>query len=192
MFDQLGGVDIRHKHRGHEWLVDFLHESDGPLAVAADNDAVGLHEIGHGAAFAQELGITHHIKFGTSFVVTADRIGDLLTGFNRNSALVHNDAVLALLEDCGDLAGYLLYVRQIDAAIGLRRCGNGDEHHIGVIHALLGARSEIETLRGHIAVDQLFEARFVDWNFSGEQLLDFFLIVVHASDRVAHFSEAGT
>jgi hypothetical protein len=41
-------------------------------------------------------------------------------------------------------------------------------------------------------MDQLLKARLIDWNFSGEQLLDFFLVVVHASDRVADFSEAGT
>jgi hypothetical protein len=50
----------------------------------------------------------------------------------------------------------------------------------------------METLCSHIAMNQLLEARLIDWNLPSEQLLDFFFIVVHASDSVADFSEAGT
>ena len=111
MFDQLGGVDVRYEDRSHKWLVDFLHESDGPLAVAADNNTVGLHEIRHCATFAEELGIAHDVELRAGFVVAADGVCNLLAGFYRHGALINNNTVLALLENCSNFASHLLDIR---------------------------------------------------------------------------------
>ena len=74
----------------------------------------------------------------------------------------------------------------------MRGSWHGNKYNIGVIHPLFGACRKVETLGGHIAMDQVLKAGLIDWHFTGEQLLDFFLVVVHAGDRVTDFSEAGT
>ena len=190
MFDEFGRVDVGHENRSHERLVDFLHHGDGALAVAADDDAVGLHQVWHGAAFTQELGIADDIKLRTAFVVAADRFGDLLAGFHRHGALIHNHAVLTGLEDGGDFAGDFLDVGKIDAAISLGRSRHSNENNIRAIHAFFGAGGEMQALRGDIAVDQFLEAGLVDRHFAGAELGDLFLIVVDANHIVADFREA--
>ena len=192
VLDELGRVDVGHQHGGHERLVDLLHEGDRALAVAADDDPVRLHEVGDRASFAQELRVADHVEFGPGLVVAPDRIRDLFAGSHGDGAFIHDDAVLAGFEDGGDFAGDFFDVGQVHAAVGLGRGGDGDEHDLRVVHPLLGARRKLQPLRGDVLVDQLFEARFVDGDFAGEQRVHLALVVVHADDVVADFREAGT
>ena len=190
VLDEFGRVDVRNENRSHERLVDFLHHRNGTLAVAADDDAVGLHEVRHRAAFPEKFGITHDIKFRAALVIAADRVGDFLAGFHGHGALVDDHAVLAGLEDGGNLAGDLLNVGKIDAAIWLWRGGDGDENDIGAIHSFLGAGGEMKAPGSDIAVEKVLEAGFVNGNFSGTELFDFFSVVIDANHIVADFGEA--
>ena len=46
VLDQLRAVDVGHQNRRHEWLVNLLHQIDRALALRADHDPVGLHQVG--------------------------------------------------------------------------------------------------------------------------------------------------
>ena len=167
MFDQLGGVDVGDKDRGIEWLIHLLHECQGAIAVTADDNAVGLHQVGHGAAFAQELWIAHHIEVSDA-VVALDRVGDFFARFDRNGALINDHAIFIGLEDSGDFPGHALDEAQVHASIWLRRRGNGNEDDLRVVHTVFDAVGEAETLGGDVSVDKFFQAGFVDRDFSSE------------------------
>jgi len=190
VFDKFGRIDVGDENRSHEWLVDFLHYGDGALAVAADDDAIGLHQVWHGAAFAEKFRIAHDIKFRATLIVAADRVSDLCAGFHGHGALIDDHAVLAGLQNGRNLAGNFFDVRKVDASIRLWRRGDGDKNDIRAIHPFFGAGGEVEALGGHIAVEKVLEARFVNGNFSSAELFDFFRIVIDTNHIVADLGEA--
>ena len=89
-----------------------------------------------------------------------------------------------------DLTSDFFDVGKVDAAIRLRWGGNGDENHIRVVHAFLGACGEMKAASGDIAVDQFLESGFVNGNFALDELLDFFSVVVDANDVMADLGKA--
>jgi hypothetical protein len=97
---------------------------------------------------------------------------------------------LAGLENGRNLAGDFLDVGKIDAAIWLWRGGDGDENDIGTIDTFLGAGCEMKAFGSDIAVQKVLKAGFVDGNFSGAELLDFFRVVIDANHIVADLGEA--
>ena len=189
VLDELGAVDVRHEHGSHERLIHLLHDGQGAVAVAADDDAVRLHQVLHGAAFAKELRIAHHIKLHTRAGVAADGLRHTLAGLYRHGALVHHHAVA--VEEAGDLAGHLLHKAQVHAAVWLGRGGHGDEQHLAMVHAFFRAGGETQALGGHVLADHGLQARFINRNAASLQGLDLFFIVVHADNLVACFSETG-
>ena len=188
MFDQFGGIDVGDEDRRVERLIDFFHERQAAVAVAADDDAVGLHQIGHGAAFAQEFGIADHIEVGVG-VVALDRIGDFLAGFDRHRAFIHDDAVFIWLENTGDLAGYPFDKAQVHAAVRLRGRRHGDEDDLGVIDALFDAVGETKPFGGDVALHKLFEPRFINGDSPGKKGIHFPLVVINTNDVVTDFGE---
>ena len=57
VFDEFGAVHVGDEDGGLERIIHAAHEVGSAVARCADDDAVGLHEVGHGAAFAEEFGI---------------------------------------------------------------------------------------------------------------------------------------
>ena len=55
VLDEFGGVDVRDDDRRLERRVNFLHRGDGPLRADADDNAVGIHQIADGKAFAEKF-----------------------------------------------------------------------------------------------------------------------------------------
>ena len=45
-----------------EWKVDSIEDRGGAVAVGADDDAVGMKEVGDGGSLAKELGIGDDIE----------------------------------------------------------------------------------------------------------------------------------
>src|SRR5438067_1370768 len=183
VLDQFRAVDVGHKDRRHERLVDLFHEIDGVFALRADHDAVGLHQVGHRAAFAQEFRIADDIELGPVSVVTLDRFAHLLAGFHRHRAFVHDHAITG--QDIGDIARDFLDEAEIYATVRLRRRRHGDENDLRIIHAFPGTGAETQPVRGHIPVDDFLEARLVDRDFPGLERFHFAQVVVDADDVVA-------
>ncbi len=187
MLDQLRAVDIGDQNRRHERLVNLFHQVDRALALRADHDPIGLHQIGHRAAFAQEFRIAHDVELGPVFVVALDRVRDLLAGLHRHGALVDDDAIVR--QHAGDLARDFLDETQIDAAIGVLRRGHGDENDLPVSDAFLDAVGEAEPLGGDVAMHDLFQAGLVDRHLAALERFDFARVVIDADDVVADFGE---
>ena len=61
-----------------------------------------------------------------------------------------------------------------------------------MIDAVLDRIGEAQALCGNVAMDQVFQARFVNGNLAGLKHLDFPLVVVDADDVMAHFRETRT
>src|SRR5262249_19198570 len=72
MFDKLGTANVGHEDRGHEGLVHLFHQIDRAFALRSDHDPIGMHEIGHCAAFAQKLWITDYVKFCAMTIISFD------------------------------------------------------------------------------------------------------------------------
>ncbi len=189
MLDELGAVDVRDQHRRGKGLIHLLHQGDGAVRVPADDDAVRLHEVCHGAAFTQELRIADDIKLHAGLGIAADGLRHTLTGLHRHGALVHDHAVA--VQELGDLTGHLFDEAQVHAAICLRRCGHGDEEHLPMVHAFLGAGGEAQALRRHILLHQRLQAGLINGDLTSQQGLDLAGVIVHADDVVPHFGKAG-
>src|SRR5262249_27791483 len=65
-----------------------------------------------------------------------------------------------------------------------------DEEDLAVLHRSLQVRGEAEALFGHVARQQLGEARLVDRDFPPAQRVDLGVVVVDARDAVAGLCEA--
>ena len=63
----------------------------GPLALDADDHAVGLDEVVDRRALLEELGVGDDVELGCA-VRLADRLAHLVGGAHRHGALVHDDA----------------------------------------------------------------------------------------------------
>jgi hypothetical protein len=93
VLDELGAVDVGDEHGRDEGLIHFLHEGEGAVAVAADDDAIGLHEVLDGAAFTEEFGIADDIELDAGLGIAADGLGNALAGLDWDGALIDDDAV---------------------------------------------------------------------------------------------------
>src|SRR5437667_11271283 len=128
MFDELRAINVSHKDRCHEWLINLLHEIDGMLALRSDHDAIRMHQIRNCTAFAQKFGIAHNIKFRTVAIVALDRFSYFLARLYRHRALVNNYPIVGQYR-C-DLARDFLEKTKIDIAIRLLGSGNGDKNDL--------------------------------------------------------------
>jgi hypothetical protein len=190
VLDELGGVDVGDEDRRLEGLVDALHQVCSAIAGTADDDAIGVHQVRYGAAFAKEFGVGDDVEFG-SLIVALDGVGDLFTGLDRDGRFIDDHAVLARLENAGDLAGDALDVGQVDRSVTLRGSRNGDKHNLAVIDAVFDQVREAKALCRDISVHQFFEPRLVNGDLTALEHVHFALVVVDADDVVADFGEAG-
>ena len=59
-----------------------------------------------------------------------------------------------------------------------------------MIDAILNRVRETQALGANVPVDEVFEPRLIDRNFSRLKGIHFPLVVIHANDVMADFSEA--
>ena len=65
IFDHLRRRDVREDHAEvveHEGRIEARHQIACPLALNADNNAVGRHEVFDGSSFLKKFGIGSHVK----------------------------------------------------------------------------------------------------------------------------------
>ena len=133
----------------HEGLVQLVHHLAGALGTGAHHHAVGLHEIVHGDALAQELGVRHHVEeFG------GEALGQggvhLLGGAHGHGALVDHYGVL--LDQAAQLLGHAEDVAEVGRAVLAGRRGQGQEDDLrlgdGVGEVLLGILDLLGERRG--------------------------------------------
>jgi hypothetical protein len=161
------------------------------LAGGSDHDPVGFHQIGHGAAFPEELWVADHVE-ACFAVVAFDGGFDCFAGLDWDGAFIDDDAVFAFAENACDLAGDAFDVGEIDAAIDLGWSRDSDENDLGMIDAVLDGVGKPEAFCRNVAMDEFLEAGLIDGDLAGLKHVDFALVVIDTDDVVADFSEAGT
>ena len=90
----LGALRAHHQDRvagAHERLVELRHDGQGVLAVAADDDAVGLLEVLDRGAFLEELRVGDDVE--RMWRAGANDLPDARGGADRHGALVDDDPV---------------------------------------------------------------------------------------------------
>src|SRR5439155_16446303 len=147
-------------------------------ALRSDNDAVGMHQIVNGAALAQKFRITNYVEFRAAPIVTLDGFADALAGFDRNSTFIDDYPIIA--QNISDLSRDFFDEAKIDIAVRLGRCRHRDENDLRLIDAFANATAEMQPMGGHIAMDDFFQARLVNWNSAGLQRFDFCSVIVNA------------
>jgi hypothetical protein len=172
----------------HEGLVEPVHDVPRALLVAADDDAVGLHEVVDRRAFFQELGVADDrdrlVGFGGRGGLHLGR------GADRHGGLVHDD--LGAVGGLADLGGHRQHVLQVRAAVLAGGRAHRDEHDLAGLHGLGRVGGEGEALLLHVVLDHLLQARLVDRDLAALEGLDLGFVVVDADDVVAAFGEAGS
>lgn len=131
----------------------------------ADDDAIGLHEVFDGEAFAKEFWIADDVELDFRFAIAGDGFGDFLAGLYRDGAFINDYFVT--FHRAGDVAGDALDEGEVDGAVGLGRGGDGDEDNVGIADAIIGGGGEGEAAFGDVGLDHFFETRLVDGNAAG-------------------------
>ena len=128
MFNQFGGVDVGHDDRRLERGIDLFHRRNRPLRANADDDAVGLHEVLDGEAFAEEFGVADDVTFDAGLAVTLDGFGDFVAGLDGHGALIDDDLVIG--HGRGDFTGDPFDEARIHRTVRQRRRRHGDENDV--------------------------------------------------------------
>src|SRR5207237_1328385 len=118
-----------------------------------------------------------------------DGFGDFLAGFYGHRAFVDDDAIVGKYRS--DFARDLFDETEVDASVWLLRSRHGDKDDLRIIDAFLDAAAKTEAMGGDIAVNDFFEARFINGDFAGLQRLDFFWIIIDADDVVTDIGKTG-
>ena len=189
MFDEFGGVDVRHDNRRVEGRVDLLHRRNGPWRTDPDDDPVRPHQVLDGKAFPEEFRVADHVELDRRLAVTLDRFGHLVPGPDRHRALVHHDLMAGHRR--GNVTGNPLDETQVHRPVRQRRRGDGNENHVRLLHALGRAGGETQPAGRRVPPEQLFQTRLVDRNSSRLKRFDLLGVVIHANDPVAGLGKAG-
>jgi hypothetical protein len=78
---------------------------------------------------------------------------------------------------------------QVSRAVFRRGCSNRNENNVAMLDGLTCIVSESNATISPVAVQQVFQARLVDRNFSISQEFDLFFILVHAQDFETQVSQ---
>ena len=123
--------------------------------LGADHDPVGLHEVGDGAALAQELGVRD----------VADVLQAARVQLGPQPSPVPTGTVLFITSTnrspvCGQLVDHAVHAREVGVAGVRRRRVDADEHDPAAVEHLGQVEREREAVA--VALEQPVDARLVD------------------------------
>ena len=107
----------------------------GTGAVYANDNAIGVEEIGNRGAFTQELGVRSYVKGIRFCPVAQDDLANPFAGVDRNRAFLNNNFVV--IDGAGNLAGNRFDIREIGFTVAGRRSSHGNKNRSAVAHRLL-------------------------------------------------------
>lgn len=173
-FGEFGGPEVggEDAFAGNPAGVDADEGFDGGLAFGggftADEDAIGVFEVGDGGAFGEELGVGEDLEFAVGGVGAEDGF-EGFGGFDGDGGFFDDD--FGAVRDFGDGAGGEFDVAEVGGATGTSAVGfgggaDGDEDDVGVFDGLddVGAEEEVPAAGG---LDDFIESGFVDGEGSG-------------------------
>ena len=172
---------------GGERLVDAGEQLGGLPGVGADNDAVGVKEVGDGCTLAQKLWVGDHVEEAAGDSVTLKGTAYPLVGVDRDGGFFDDDLVAG--ERAGDLTGDGFDVGEVGVAVlGLGRA-DGDEDGVGGAGGLVKICRKADPCVA-VAFQEFREVMLMDEGVSGLEGGDFALIDIDADDGLADLGEA--
>ena len=196
IFGELGGAHVHHQHSLMAPLkrrVNAAQRRDGVRVVAADDDAIGTHEIVDGRALLEELRIGDDGEWHSD-IARAQLVGncgaDVVGGPHGHRRLVDDD--LGRRHSLADVAGCLQDVAHIRAAVLVGRGTDRDELQGTMRDRCVDVGGEAQPPRGDVALDHQLQARLVNRYAAGLERFDLSLVDVQAQDVVADLREAGS
>ena len=170
-----------------EGCVDVREDGCGALGVGADDDAVGMKEVGDGGTFAQKLRIGDDVEELPVYAVALDGPTDPLVGVDGNGALFDDDLVGG--DGACDLAGDGLDVGEISVACLGLGCSDGDEDGFALLCGLGEVGREADAGVA-IAFQEGGKVVLMDQGVTGLKCGDFAFVVIDTDDIVSHLCEA--
>lgn len=170
-----------------EWGVDAAEKIGGSRVIRADDDTVGVEEVGDSGAFAKEFGVGDDVEEEVVDTVALDGTANPLVGVDGDGTLFDDDFVGG--EGAGDFAGYGFDVGEVGVTVLTLGGSYGDEDGLGGEGSVgeIGGEADVGVA---VAGEQVVEVKLVDLRVSGLEGGDFGLVVIDADDLVAHFREA--
>ncbi len=192
VFDQLGAFAAGEQDRRLvqiERAVDLPHHLPRPVAVAADDDAVGPPEILDRRSLAQEFGVRGHVELRLGIAV-ADDLLDLAAGADRHGRFGHHHGVA--VERRGDLARRRIDIGEVGMAVAAAAGrAHRDEDGVGAGDRGTDIGLEFQPSGPDIGLDHLVEAGLVDRDLAAAQGSDLVGHLVDADHVMAEFRETG-
>ena len=180
--DHLGALDVRAHDRRVERRVELGHRVAGPVAVVADDDAVGLEEVLDRRALLEELGAGDVAE--ALLALLAERALDVVAGAARHGRL-HDQRVAV---GRGHRVDDGVDGREVGVARVGRRRADGDEQQARVLERVREVRGEVQAVA--VARDEVLEARLPDRDPALLEALDLLRVDVDAVDVGAQLREA--
>ena len=171
-----------------ERAIERPHDRAGALAVGADHDPVGPHEILDRRALAQKFRIGGDVEPALRPYPAQD-LGNLATGADRHRRLGHDDRIIG--QRPPDLLGGGEDVRKIGMPVAAPRGrADGDEHRVGPGNSRREIGGEGKPARRSVIGHERVETRLEDRHFAPLQARDLAPILVDACDLDAELGEA--
>jgi len=183
--------------RGGGWLeglledgcVELAQHGDGLGLIAADDDAVGVEAVVHGATLGEELGVAGDVdrRAHAALLETAlDDGADVVGAADGDGALVDDGEFGAVVDGASDVAGGLVDVLEVGVAVGAGGGADGDEDDAAALEfGDGGADLDAVANLGQQLTEPVLEYR----GLAGEQALDDALVDVDTGDGVADVGE---
>ncbi len=172
-----------------ERAIDLTHDLGSALVFDADDDAVGIKEVGDGGAFAQKFGIGGDVEGIRIGAIAQDDGADPLVGVNRNGTFFDDDFIAV---DCaGDFTRDRFDVGHIGVAAFGGRSANGDEDGFAGAGGRLQVGGKFDALAA-MAGQQLGQKLFVDRHVAGLQRLEPLLVDIDQHDLVPQIGKTGS
>src|ERR1700722_10456633 len=187
----LSRVDRAIKFLFEDGPIDFAEGGGALFVLDADDDAVRVKEIGHGGAFAQELGIGCDLEFDAACRgISGKRLLQLDAGQCRNGAFFHHEFGAARFG--GDLTGDVVDRGKIGFAGILGRSADADEDDFPGANGFSSVRGVGDLLFPSGPLKDFVEMLLVDRHFTGFQQVNPILVDVRTENIVTCGGEASS
>jgi len=183
MLGEFGRRNVGDDHRRAEHVVQLAEATTHGGLGGADEDAVGVEEIAHCAAFAQELGVRRHVH-----VVTRDDLAQSRGGADGHGRSRDEDG--AGPHHAGHVASDALHIREVGRAVLRLRGRHAHEHDRCVARRGRHVGHELQTLGAKAAADEILQVGLVQVDEPVGESRDFLGVGVGTRDVVADVGKA--
>ena len=176
-----------------EWRIESFQQPGRVLVVAADDHAVGFHEVRDRRAFLEKFGVRDHGKVNVDAAIVQFGLDGLSHRFggshgNGGFARHHGGTLQVFADGFGDRP----HVLQVHGSVIARGCPDGHEYDVGVDDAPSRVRRKGQSARRGVLGHQGGQSGLEDRQVPFVERRDLLCVDVDADDLVAHLRETGT